>query len=130
LPDTNAWIHFLNPQPSSVKTAFSRYSADKIFLCDIVKAELYFGAYKSTRREQNLDLIKQLDAGFPSIPFDGNAANIFGKIRADLAKVGTPIGPYDLQIAAIALSRNFTLITHNTREFLRVADLRLEDWEA
>ncbi len=130
MPDTNVWIRFLNPQPSSVKTYFARYAADQIFLCDVVKAELYFGAYKSTRREQNLDLIKQLEDGFPSVPFDGNAANSFGKIRAELIKAGTPIGPYDLQIAAIALSRDFTLVTHNMREFSRVGSLRLADWES
>jgi tRNA(fMet)-specific endonuclease VapC len=54
---------------------------------------------------------------------------IFGDIRADLARKGTPIGPYDLQIAAIALANNLTLVTHNTGEFSRVPNLQLIDWE-
>ena len=66
---------------------------------------------------------------FLSFPFDGNAARHFGRIRADLAKTGNPIGPYDLQIAAIALSHSLTVVTHNTREFSRVSGLNLEDWE-
>ncbi|MGB7512494.1 MAG: type II toxin-antitoxin system VapC family toxin [Pelodictyon phaeoclathratiforme] len=129
IPDTNVWIRYLNPQSSPVKSCFLRYSVDRIFLCDVVKAELYFGAYKSTRRDENLALLDELSNGFLSLPFDGNAARQFGKIRAELARAGTPIGPYDLQIAAIALSRGLTLVTHNTREFSRVAGLYLEDWE-
>ena len=66
---------------------------------------------------------------FVSLPFDDAAATIFGEIRSSLAAKGTPIGPYDLQIAAIALANNLILVTHNTREFSRIADLKLEDWE-
>jgi tRNA(fMet)-specific endonuclease VapC len=57
------------------------------------------------------------------------AARLFGRIRSDLEIKGTPIGSYDLQIAAIALAHNLTLVTHNTREFIRVEGLQLEDWE-
>ena len=129
LPDTNVWIRYLNPQSSPVKACFLRCPADQIFLCDVVKAELYFGAFKSTRRDENLILLDELGNNFLSFPFDGNAARHFGRIRADLAKTGNPIGPYDLQIAAIALSHSLTLVTHNTREFSRVSGINLEDWE-
>lgn len=96
-------------------------------ICDIVKAELYFGAYKSQRVAQNLALLATLFAQFHSLPFDSRAAQIFGEIRADLARKGTPIGPYDLQIAVITLAHNVTLVTHNSAEFGRIATLRLED---
>lgn len=129
IPDTNVWIRYLNPQPSPVKANFLNHPADSIFLCDIVKAELYFGAYKSARRDANLALLDDLSQGFISLPFDGHAARHFGRIRAELTQAGIPIGPYDFQIAAIALSHNFTLVTHNTREFSRVVGLHLEDWE-
>jgi len=129
MPDTNVWIRYLNHQSSPVKACFLRYSADQIFLCDVVKAELYFGAFKSTQRDKNLALLDELSNGFLSLPFDGHAARHFGRIRADLAKSGNPIGPYDLQIAAIALAHSLTLVTHNTREFSRVSGLNLEDWE-
>ena len=66
---------------------------------------------------------------FLSLPFDDSAATIFGQIRADLTKNGTPIGPYDMQIAAIAIANQITLITHNTQEFGRIANLIVEDWE-
>ena len=63
------------------------------------------------------------------MPFDDAAAEICGRIRAALASAGTPIGPYDLQIASIALANNLTLVTHNTRGFSRVPGLLLEDRE-
>lgn len=66
---------------------------------------------------------------FKSLPFDDNAALRFGEIRAELASKGTPIGPYDLQIAAIALANNLTLVTHNTKEFNRISNLKIEGWE-
>jgi tRNA(fMet)-specific endonuclease VapC len=66
---------------------------------------------------------------FQSLPFDDEAALIFGEIRADLTKKGTPIGGYDLQIAAIAFANDLTLITHNTNEFSRIVNLKIEDWE-
>ena len=66
----------------------------------------------------------------PSLPFSGDATRIYGESRADLARKGTPIGPYDLQIAAIALANDCVLVSHNTGEFSRIAGLKLEDWEA
>lgn len=52
------------------------------------------------------------------------------RLRAELASAGTPIGPYDVLIAGQALSRDMTLVTRNPREFQRVPELRLEDWES
>ena len=66
---------------------------------------------------------------FVSLPFDDQAAEIYGEIRADLEKMGQPIGPNDFLIAAIAVANDVTLVTHNTREFGRAKDLKLEDWE-
>nr|HMN28999.1 VapC toxin family PIN domain ribonuclease [Caldilineaceae bacterium] len=60
---------------------------------------------------------------------DDAAAAIAGSLRAELARQGAPIGPYDLQIAAIALANDCTLVTHNLREFGRLPNLLLEDWE-
>ncbi|MBI4939069.1 MAG: type II toxin-antitoxin system VapC family toxin [Nitrosomonadales bacterium] len=129
LPDTNVWIKHLNPAPSIIKKKLSEYPPVQIALCDVVKAELYYGAFKSARREENLALLETLFSEFSSFAFDGEAARAFGEIRTDLARKGTPIGPYDLQIAAIALANNCVLVTHNTGEFSRIAGLKLEDWE-
>lgn len=78
-----------------------------------------------------LSLAKQLRFlnQFVSLSFDDAAAQIFGEIRANLVKKGTPIGPYDLQIAAIAIANQVTLVTRNTAEFGRIPSLQVEDWE-
>jgi tRNA(fMet)-specific endonuclease VapC len=99
-----------------------------VLLCSVVKAELYFGAYKSTRPHANLALIEQLARDFSSLSFDDLDAEVYGQIRADLASRGQIIGPNDLLIAAIALRRQMTLVTNNTKEFKRVSGLVLEDW--
>ena len=69
------------------------------------------------------------DSDLPSVPFDDAAAECCGEIRAALVRQGQPIGPYDLQIAAIALARGFTVVTNNTHEFIRVPGLTVEDWQ-
>jgi tRNA(fMet)-specific endonuclease VapC len=129
LPDTNAWIAYLNPGDSPVKSQFRSHPPADIAFCAVVKAELLYGAYRSTRREDNLSLLATLFPLFESLPFDDAAADAYGRIRADLTARGTPIGPNDLMIAAIALAHHLTLVTHNTREFGRVEGLHLEDWE-
>ena len=129
IPDTNACIRYLNKPDSSVAKKFAATPPGDIALCDIVKMELYYGAYRSSRQQDNLALLRKFFLPFLSLPFDDDAAEICGHIRAMLAAAGTPIGPYDLQIAAIALANNLTLVTHNTREFSRVPGLLLDDWE-
>lgn len=96
----------------------------------MTKAELFYGSMRSNNPTQAHRAQQEFLVQLISLPFDDQAALIFGRIRAQLAAVGTPVGPYDLQIAAIALVNNLTLVTHNTREFSRVEGLRIEDWEA
>ena len=130
LLDTNACINYLNFPDSLIWRKIQSTSAFEIGrFCSVVKAELFYGSKKS--KNPTLNLAKQMKFlnQFQSLPFDDEAALIFGEIRAELAKQGTPIGPYDLQIAAIALANDLTLITHNTREFSRVGNLKIEDWE-
>ena len=128
LPDTNAWIAYLNPDASPVKSKLAAHATDTIGLCTVVKAELLFGAYRSARREKNLRTLSFLFQSFQSVPFDDLAAEQYGRIRAELAAQGTPIGPNDLLIAAIAVAYNLVVVTHNTREFGRVPGLVIEDW--
>jgi tRNA(fMet)-specific endonuclease VapC len=94
-----------------------------------VKAELFYGALRSVNPVQSLARLSVFLNGFRSLPLDDPAAEIAGRIRADLAAVGMPIGAHDMQIAAIALANNLTLVTHDTREFGRINGLRYEDWE-
>jgi tRNA(fMet)-specific endonuclease VapC len=130
LRDTNAWIALMNPGESPVQQRFHEQPVSAIGFCSIVKAELIYGAQRSSRRASNLALLDQLFEAFESLPFDDSAAKHYGPIRADLAAQGVMIGPYDLCIAAFALANDLVVVTHNMREFSRVANLRLEDWAA
>lgn len=130
LPDTNVWIRELNVQPSTVQARFRACRPQNILLCDVVKAELYYGAFKSARPVDNLSALAILFGGFESLAFDGAAARVFGKLRADLAVRGTPIGLLDLQIASFAMLHGCTLVTNNTKEFSRIIGLNFEDWDS
>lgn len=129
LPDTNAWINFLNPCENLVKKRFLSFDRTSIRICSVVKAELYYGAMKSSRMSENLSLLEDLFVNFDSLPFDDSAARKYGEIRSSLARQGTPIGPNDLMIAAVAVVHKAVVVTHNTREFSLVTALQLDDWE-
>ena len=127
--DTNACIAYLNNYLSPIRRKLEQLSPNQIFVCSVVKAELFYGAMKSQNPAKTLAKQELFLNQFISLPFDDKAARIFGEIRTYLIHLGKPIGPYDLQIAAIALAHNIVLITHNTREFSRIPDLQIEDWE-
>ena len=95
----------------------------------MVKAELLYGAARSQQPERNQAQLQRFFSGFPSLSFDDQAAAAYGTLRAALEASGTPIGPNDLMIAAIALASGLVLVTHNTAEFSRVPGLQIEDWQ-
>jgi len=129
LPDTNVWIRFLNPGANPVKDRLLSLDPAVIRICSVVKAELYYGAMKSRRTAENLLLLDDLFVNFESLPFDDDAARKYGEIRLTLTRLGTPIGPNDLMIAAVAAAHKAVVVTNNTREFSRIQGLLLEDWE-
>ncbi len=101
-----------------------------MLLCSVVKAELLYGAAKNDNPQGRLNKIQPFLDRFSSLPFDDNAAAYYAEIRAGLEKKGLPIGPNDLLIASIAVANQLVLVTHNVREFGRIDELTLEDWEA
>jgi tRNA(fMet)-specific endonuclease VapC len=129
LLDTNACIGYLSGRVPKLMQRMRTTPKDLMVVCSVVKAELFYGAMKSQQPQQTLAGHLRFFSQFKSLPFDDDAALIFGELRADLARKGRPIGPYDLQIAAIALAHQLTLVTHNTAEFSRIAQLALVDWE-
>ncbi len=128
LLDTNICIHLLNQADARVRSHFEKRSPMEIALCSVVKAELWFGAWRSTRADANLQRLRTFFAPLHSLPFDDRCAEHYGSIRADLAARGCPIGPNDLLIAATARAHEAVLVTNNTREFDRIAGLAIEDW--
>jgi tRNA(fMet)-specific endonuclease VapC len=94
----------------------------------VTAMELLYGAHKSQSVRRNLDAVEGLLARLDVLDFDISAAEHAGEIRAAFARIGTPIGPYDIMIAGHARSRGMTLVTNNMSEFERVSGLRLENW--
>jgi tRNA(fMet)-specific endonuclease VapC len=129
LLDTNTCIRVLRNSAPAVVARLRSRAPDEVALCSVVKAELYFGARRSARVQENLAAVAAFCVPFQSLPFGDVAAEHYGTIRADLSRSGCTIGPNDLLIAAIARAHDATLVTHNTSEFRRVVGLRLEDWE-
>ncbi len=129
LLDTNVCVRLLNNNNPAVTARLAVEQPENIYLCTVVQMELVYGAYRSANLERNLALLERFFSQFSILHLDEQAARVAGQIRAQLAALGTPIGPYDVQIAAIALVNDLILVTHNTGEFSRVHGLKIEDWE-
>lgn len=129
LLDTNTCINYLNGTSEKILNNLRSKQAEEINVCSVVKGELFYGALKSAKPEKNLEKVRKFLDSFQSLPFDDTASEKYGEIRVKLEKTGTPIGPNDLFIAAIAASNNKILVTNNAREFRRVEGIKLEDWE-
>jgi tRNA(fMet)-specific endonuclease VapC len=130
LLDTNACIRVLNGTSPPLIAHLQGVSRSLVRLSSVVKAELLYGARKSTRMAENLRVLERFFDTIASLPFDDRCAEEYGLLRDELDRAGTPIGPNDLLIAATARAHRAILITHNVREFSRVAELRIEDWES
>jgi len=130
LLDTNVCIIYLQGRSKSVEQRLKSLKRSNITVCSVVKAELFYGSMRSNDLKKALRIQQTFVEQFISLPFDDRCALIYGKLRAKLASAGTPIGSNDLLIAAIALSNNLILVTHNVREFSRVEGLKFEDWES
>lgn len=118
----------LNNTSRALVTRLRERTPQEVLLCSIVKAELIYGAFHSTRAAENVRLLQEFFAPFGSLPFDDECAAHYGRIRDELERAGTPIGPNKLVIAATALAHHLVLVTDNVREFERVVGLQLENW--
>jgi len=125
--DTNICIFAIKNKPQIVREAFNLHDG-QLCISAVTLMELIYGAEKSATPEKNLAVIEGLAARLEVWPFDNEAAAHTGMIRSELAKAGTPIGPYDQMIAGHARSRGLMVVTNNLREFERVKGLRVEDW--
>lgn len=128
LLDTNQWIYLLKGRSPSLAKKLDKVSPQEVRLCSVVKEELFYGAYKYPNREARLATLRQLFSRHTSVAFDDLSAKEAGRLRCELEKRGKVAGPHDLQIAAIALVQNWTLVTNNTAEFKNIENLKLEDW--
>jgi tRNA(fMet)-specific endonuclease VapC len=126
--DTNICIYLIKRQPKEVIDKFQGIAPGEIAISSVTVAEMMYGVGKSQHKERNNSALESFSAPLEIVDFDFKAAQHYGVIRAYLEKMGTPIGAYDLMIAAHALSLGLILVTNNEHEFQRTPDLIIENW--
>ena len=129
--DTNAVIAAINIGPSLVRKRLDEAlgRGESVAVSSIVLFELRYGIAKSARRERNESRLDEFMSGWiQTLAFDSEDAKEAGELRAKLERAGTPIGYYDVLIAAQACRRDASVVTANVGEFARVPGLRVEDW--
>ncbi|MEP1894777.1 MAG: tRNA(fMet)-specific endonuclease VapC [Alloalcanivorax venustensis] len=125
--DTNICIFTIKNKPAEVREAFGR-SQGQLCISSVTLMELIYGTERSAAPRENLAVVEGFAARLEVLDYDPQAAMHTGQLRAELARTGQPIGPYDQMIAGHARSQGLILVTNNTREFQRVPGLRIEDW--
>ena len=128
LLDTNICIYIIKKKPIKVINKFKKIINLDVCISVITLSELMYGVEKSQNPEKNKIALIEFLAPINILSFGNKASIIYGKIRADLEKKGTPIGALDMFIAAHAISLDLILISNNLREFSRVRNLKFENW--
>ena len=112
----------------NVNDNFLKYKDEQMSVSVVSYGELVFGAMKSKSVEKNLETVKNIKSIFPLIDITSDIMEIFGEIKAYIQKIGKPVDDMDLLISATAISNGMTLVTHNTKHFENIPNLKLEDW--
>ncbi len=128
LLDTNICIFALKDKFPALKEKLLTVHPDEIAVSSITVFELEYGAAKSKWGDKTREVLRQFLSSYEILPFTVEDAAVCGQIRAALTAAGTPIGAYDVMIAAQGAARGLTVVTNNTGEFSRVPGLHLEDW--
>lgn len=128
LLDTNICIYFMKNESPVLTEKILSCNPSELYVSSVTIFELEYGAAKSNWGDRTRRNLAMFLAPFTILPFTADDAVEAGNIRAFLEAKGTIIGPYDIQLAAQAISNKLVLLTHNTSEFSRVPKLKLEDW--
>ncbi|MBF0242372.1 MAG: type II toxin-antitoxin system VapC family toxin [Desulfamplus sp.] len=128
LIDTNICIYIMNKRPVSVINRFKAVELGDIGVSSITVSELQYGVSKSKFIKKNKERLEEFLIPFEILPYDNKAAEVYGDIRYRLEQLGQPVGPMDLLIAAHAISKCLILVTNNEKEFIRIENLKIENW--
>ncbi len=125
--DSDMLIYFMKGQ-KEVVNAFIKIAPSNLYTTRINYTELLYGAYNSDRVEKNLEKVKGFLAHFQILEFDQTASKIFAETKAQLKREGNLIQDMDLMIAAITMSKGYTLVSNNQKHFQRIKKLDLINW--
>jgi tRNA(fMet)-specific endonuclease VapC len=126
--DTDICIYWLKGNERIEKKIIQTGFAN-ILITVITECELYYGAFKSARREQNLSVIRELKRKIQTFHTSEGISYIYGELKSDLEKKGQTIDDADLLIASIVLEKNATLVTNNMEHFKRIPVLKVVNWK-
>ncbi len=126
--DTNICIYIIKRKPPDVIERFKQTEISQIGISSITLSELLYGVSKSSKPKQNQMALTQFIAPLEILPYADEAAQYYGDLRAHLEKKGSLIGSLDMLIAAHALSIGCTLATNNEKEFIRIPNLKIDNW--
>lgn len=126
--DTCICIEIIRHRSPYALAQLTNCQPGEVCLSSITLAELFHGAQKSLRPEQNLAAIQQFSLALQILTFDLRATSAYGILCANLERQGSRIGQMDMLIGAHALSSGLILVTNNLSEFKRIAGLLVEDW--
>ena len=128
LLDTNICIYAINGRHPRLTKKLLSVHPSEILVSSITVGEMEYGAAKSHWGERTRQIMHAFLANYDTLPFTEQDAALFGAFRAQLEAAGITIGVLDVMIAALGVANNLTVVTHNTREFIRIPGIKLEDW--
>lgn len=126
--DTNICSYIIKQRPPQVLAKFKTIPPKQLVISMVTLAELQYGVEKSSKPILNQSTLNEFIRYLDVLSWDIKTVKIYGEIRTDLERKGTPIGAMDLMIAAHCLSLDYILVTNNLREFQRVPNLKVENW--
>lgn len=126
--DTDICVELLRGRAAGVFERLRGHGVDEVGISSITLAELQYGAARSSRPGYHAERVAEFCAPLAILDFDGRAAEVYGRVRAELEREGKGIGPLDTLIASHAVSLDMTLVSNNEREFRRVRGLKVENW--
>jgi len=124
--DTDTLSHVVKKHPPVIKKLIN-HEEDEIYISAITNAELFYGLEKK-KSQKLFNEVRSVIGKCTIIDFDASQSELYGRIRVELEKSGSPLGDMDLLIAAAAISTGAILVTHNTKHFSRIKGLKIEDW--
>ena len=126
--DTNCCVDLIRKRDERILRRMQRLRPDDLCVSSVTLGELEYGAAKSANPGKNRLALAEFMTPLNVVPYDDAVAPVYGQLRADLERAGTPVGPLDTMIAAHALSLGLTVVTDNEREFRRVSGLNVQNW--
>lgn len=128
LLDTNMVIYIRSRRPENVLMTFEKLYPREAAISIITFGELKYGAAKSPMKSEAMEILARITELIPVLQLTNEVADRYGTIRAELERMGQPIGNNDLWIAAHAMAAGLTLVTNNEKEFRRVRGLKIQNW--